>query len=65
MNQYIDYLFEDQETGERFFVELKKDKPIKELREEAWETARANFEEPLLVGVFSAYDAEKLGYDTY
>lgn len=65
MNQYIDYLFEDQETGERFFVELKMDKPVKELREEAWEIARANFEEPLLYGVLSDYDAEKLGYDTY
>ena len=53
-----DYLFEDAETGEEFFVEC-------ETKEEAIATARTYFERPFLRGIFSTEDAEILGYDTY
>lgn len=53
-----DYLFEDVETGEEFFVEC-------ETKEEAITTARTYFERPFLRGIFSPEDADILGYDTY
>lgn len=63
---YIDFLFEDEETGEQFFVELRADEGTdKELYEKACEIAQENFEAPVFVDVYDAEDAEKLGYDTY
>jgi hypothetical protein len=53
-----DYLFQDMETGEEFFVEC-------ETKEEAITTAKTYFEEPVLNGIFSPEDADILGYDTY
>jgi hypothetical protein len=53
-----DYLFQDMETGEEFFVEI-------ETKEEAVTTAKTYFEEPILIGIFSPEDADILGYDTY
>ena len=63
---YIDYLFEDEETGEQFFVELRADEGTdKELYEKACEIAQENFEAPVFIDIYDAEDAEKLGYDTY
>jgi len=53
-----DYLFQDMETGEEFFVEC-------ETKEEAITTATTYFKEPILNGIFSPEDADILGYDTY
>ncbi len=60
--RYIDFLFEDKETGEVFFVELKD---IPGAREKAWDIAFENFEDPEMLGIYSNEEAELLGYDTY
>ena len=53
-----DYLFEDMETGEEFFVE-------RETKEEAITVAKTYFEEPRFLMVCTPEDADILGYDTY
>jgi len=60
--RYIDFMFEDKETGEVFFVELKD---IPGAREKAWDVAFEYFEDPEMLGVYSNEEAELLGYDTY
>lgn len=62
MTDYIDFLFEDKETGEEFFVELVA-KPGMLAR--AYVIARAYFAEPHLEGMYDNEDAELLGFDTY
>lgn len=62
MTDYIDFLFEDKETGEEFFVELVA-KPGMLAR--AYVIARAYFAEPHLVSMLDADEAWILGYDTY
>lgn len=59
---WIDFLFEDQETGEQFFVEVENRFGA---RDKAWDIAFDNFEDPELIGIYSPEDAELLGYDTY
>jgi hypothetical protein len=53
-----DYLFEDMETGEEFFVETDS-------KEEALRVANTYFEEPRLLMICTPEDADILGYDTY
>lgn len=53
-----DYLFQDMETGEEFFVE-------RESKKEAIEVAEMYFEEPRLLMICTPEDADILGYDTY
>ena len=70
MKEYIDFLYEDNESGEMFFVELSYNPEITPdaattLRPEADKIAAENFEEPEFLGVYSNEDAELLGYDTY
>ncbi len=60
--EYIDFMFEDLETGEVFFVEVQNEIGA---RNEAWDIAFEYFEDPELVGIYSPEDAEILGYDTY
>ena len=66
-DKYIDYLFEDQDSGELFFVEIKKttEKSYTTCYNEAWEIAKENFEEPELITKMSPELAETYGYDTY
>lgn len=55
------YLFLDNESGERFFVEC-------ETLTKAWDIAWDNFEESSdirFLGVYTNEEADILGYDTY
>lgn len=65
--KYIDYLFEDQESGELFFVEICKtgSKSYADCYHEAWEIAKANFEDPDFIEEVAPEIAETYGYDTY
>lgn len=65
--KYIDYLFEDQESGELFFVEVVKtpDKSYTECYYEAWAIAEENFESPEFIEKVAPEVAETYGYDTY
>lgn len=52
------YLFQDEETGEKFFVQADSLK-------EAEEIAFDNFDEPVYIDHFTDEEAEWFGYDTY
>lgn len=61
-DEWIDYWFEDEESGEEFFVEVRMTEHAKK---DAWAIARANFEKPKLFGTLTPEEAEWYGYDTY
>lgn len=65
--KYIDYLFEDQESGELFFVEIVKtaDKSYTDCYHEAWKIAEENFDSPEFIEEVPPEIAETYGYDTY
>ena len=65
--EYIDYLFEDEESGEMFFVEIVKtaDKSYTDCFNEAWEIAELNFDSPQFIEEVDALTAETYGYDTF
>lgn len=67
MKKYIDYLFEDQESGEMFFVEIEKteNKSYSTCFDEAWKIAEENFDDPVFIEEVSPEVAETYGYDTY
>ena len=64
---WIDCEFIDNETGEVFFVELRKqkDETSTEFIKRCEEIAIDNFEEPEFVRLVDPEEAEMLGYDTY
>lgn len=57
-NKMMNYLFVDNETGERFFVQANSFK-------EAEEIAYDNFDDPEYIDEFTDAEAEWFGYDTY
>ena len=61
-DEWIDYWFEDDESGEPFFVEVRMTEHSKK---DAWSIARANFKTPRLLGMLDPQKAEWYGYDTY
>jgi hypothetical protein len=65
--KYIDYLFEDEESGELFFVEIVKDsgKSYTDCYNEAWKIAEENFDNPKFIEKVNPEVAETYGYDTY
>ena len=65
--KYIDYLFEDEESGEMFFVEITKteSKSYASCYEEAWAIAEENFDSPKFIEEVDPLVAETYGYDTY
>ena len=67
MKKYIDYLFEDEESGERFFVEICKNEIMTddECFARALNIANENFNDPTLICEVSPEEAETYGYDTY
>lgn len=67
MKKYIDYLFEDAESGERFFVEICKNESMteRECFARALNIANENFDEPVYIYEVSPEEAETYGYDTY
>lgn len=62
MSKYVDYLFEDLETGEQFFVEVLDSKASKK---EAKLIAMEYFDHPRCLGAVDEETAKMLGYDTY
>ena len=67
MKKYIDYLFEDAESGERFFVEICKNESMTEGEcfARALNIANENFDEPVYIYEVDPKEAETYGYDTY
>ena len=67
MKKYIDYLFEDAESGERFFVEICKNENMTdgECFARALNIANENFNEPIFIYELVPKEAETYGYDTY
>ena len=65
--EYLDYLFEDEESGELFFVEIVKDdsKTYNDCLKEAIKIAKENFDNPQFIKKVSPELAETYGYDTY
>ena len=61
-DEWVDYWFEDLESGEEFFVEVRNT-PI--ANQDAWSIARANFESPHLIDIIDTEEAEWMGLDTY
>lgn len=62
MKEYIDFLFEDIETGEEFLVEVEN---VGNARATAKEIAFEYFENPILIRRVSIEEAERMGIDTY
>ncbi len=67
VGEWLDAEFEDQESGEVFFVELRKEagESMVEFVRRCEEIAIDNFEEPEFLGLCDQKSAESLGYDTY
>ena len=63
---YIDFLFEDQDSGEQFFVEVELTGSYEEARKKAIEIAKENFDNAeIQPGWLPDYEAEEWGLDTY
>lgn len=68
MGEYVDFMFEDEESGECFFVELRMGKDgdtIEQMKSSAFEIALDNFENPDLIDILSNGEADIMGLDTY
>ena len=67
MKKYIEYLFDDAESGERFVVKKKKNENVTkgECFARALNSANENFDEPVYICEVSPEEAETYGYDTY
>lgn len=65
--EWLDARFQDDECGEIFFVELRKEggETMEEFVERCREIANENFEAPVWIDLVDQKDAETLGYDTY
>lgn len=59
---WLNYWFEDLESGEEFFVEVRD---TENAEKDAWSIARANFESPRLIDIIDTEEAERIGLDTY
>lgn len=67
-NTYIDFLFEDLDSGEQFFVEMNLAEygSYEDAREKAIIIANENFDNAKIQpGWLPAYEAEVWGLDTY
>ena len=66
-NAWLDACFYDNESGEFFFVELKKEEgeEMEDFIAKCMEVATENFDEPTYIKLVDDTQAETLGYDTY
>ena len=66
-NDWLDAMFHDNDSGEEFFVELKKeqDEDMEDFIAKCQEIADENFDDAEFLGLEDAETAELLGYDTY
>lgn len=67
IGDWLDVLFEDEETGERFFVELQKGdgEDIEDFIARCQEVADENFSDAQYIELVDSWYAEGIGYDTY
>lgn len=67
VGEWLDVQFEDEETGETFFVELQKEEgeDIEDFITKCQEVADENFSDAHYLELISGEEAEILGYDTY
>jgi len=66
IGEWLDCLFEDYDSGEQFYAELrKKSESISDFVDECFEVAKENFEEVKFIEIVSAEVAEMVGLDTY
>ena len=67
IGEWLDAKFYDEEAGEIFFVELKKEEgeDIEDFISKCQEVADENFSEAVFDGLVDEETAEILGYDTY
>ena len=67
VGDWLDVLFEDEETGERFFVELQKEdgEDIEDFIVRCQEIADENFSNAQYIELVDSWYAEDIGYDTY
>lgn len=67
VGEWLDVEFEDEETGEAFLVELKKEEgeDIEDFIVKCQEIADENFSDAHYLELISSEEAEILGYDTY
>lgn len=65
--EWLDAQFNDEESGEIFFVELRKeqDEDAEDFIARCQEIADDNFDNAVFLGLVDAESAETLGYDTY
>ena len=65
--EWLDAQFEDEESGEIFFVELRKEagQDVEDFIGKCQEIADENFDNAIFLGLVDAETAETLGYDTY
>ena len=67
IGEWLDAMYEDSETGEVFFVELKREEgeTVAQFIGKCDAVAADYFDEPIFLGLVDSDSAEKLGYDTY
>ena len=67
IGEWLDAMYEDDETGEVFFVELKREEgeTVSQFIAKCDTVAADYFDEPIFLGLVDSDSAEKLGYDTY
>lgn len=67
VGEWLDAMYEDDETGEIFFVELRREEgeTVEKFIEKCDAVAADYFDEPIFLGLVDSDSAEKLGYDTY
>ena len=67
MKKYIDYLFEDAESGEQFFVEIYKTehKTEEECFAKALKIANENFNDPVFIREATRKETKTYMYDIY
>lgn len=67
VGEWLDAKFYDEETGEIFLVEWKKEEgeDIEDFINKCQETADENFEAAQFMALVSGLEGDYLGYDTY
>lgn len=67
VGKWLDAKFYDEESGEIFLVELKKEdgEEMEDFIVKCQEVADDNFDNALFVALISEAEADCLGYDTY
>ena len=67
VGKWLDAKFYDEESGEIFLVELKREdgEEMEDFIAKCQEVADDNFDDAVFVTLMSEADADCLGYDTY